>query len=164
MMRTQILNCGQSWRNHKLGTTVQCQPGQKPRLLCLVQATTHQAKVGWVFRLAWTRTEPINQSNAGPLAGYPNPLLTLYEPCVDDVTGLIASADFNVRITLSCIPAMVTIHVKSIRINYAMFANPIAINAVKSAQIHSWWFAIFAMIDPARRNSDPPHLYISVVN
>jgi hypothetical protein len=33
-------------------------------------------------------------------------------------------------------------------------------NAVKTAEIHSWWYEEIAMIDPAERNSDPPRAYI----
>jgi len=59
---------------------------------------------------------------------------------------------------------MVMAHVKPIAINYAMFVNHFAKNAVKTAQIHSWWYEEIARIDPAKRNSDPPCAYISVVN
>jgi hypothetical protein len=37
-------------------------------------------------------------------------------------------------------------------------------NAVKTAQVHSWWYEEIGRIDPALRNSDPPPVYISVVN
>jgi len=59
---------------------------------------------------------------------------------------------------------MVMACVKPIAINYGMFVNPFATNAVKTAQIHSWWYEEIARIDPAQRNSDPPRAYISVVN
>jgi len=59
---------------------------------------------------------------------------------------------------------MVMAHVKPIANNYAMFVNPLATNAVKTAQIHSWWYEEIAWIDPAQRNSDPPDAYISVVD
>jgi hypothetical protein len=87
-----------------------------------------------------------------------------YEPFVDDVTGLIVGAEYNAQTTLSGVPAMVTACVKPIAINYAMFVNPFAMNAVPTAQIHSWWHDEIARIDPAQRNSDPPCAYISVVN
>jgi len=54
--------------------------------------------------------------------------------------------------------------VKPIAINSVMLVNPFATNAVKTAQIHSWWYEEIARIDPAQRNSDPPRTYISVVN
>jgi hypothetical protein len=87
-----------------------------------------------------------------------------YEPFVDNVTGIIVSGEYNVQTTLSGVPAMVTAHVKPIAINYVMFANPFATNAVKTAQIHSWWYEEITRIDPAQRNSDHPRAYISVVN
>jgi hypothetical protein len=54
--------------------------------------------------------------------------------------------------------------VKPIAIKYAVFVNPFATNMVKTAQIHSWSYEEIALIDPAQRNSNPPHAYISVVN
>jgi len=87
-----------------------------------------------------------------------------YEPCVDDVTGLIVSAEYNTQTTLSGVPAMVMACVKPIAIDYVMIVYPYATNAVKTAQIHSWWYVESARTDPAQRNSDPPHAYISVVN
>ena len=59
---------------------------------------------------------------------------------------------------------MVMARVKPIAINYVMFVNRVATNAVKTAQIHSWWYEEIARIDPAQRNSDPPRAHISVVN
>jgi hypothetical protein len=59
---------------------------------------------------------------------------------------------------------MVMARAKSIAINYAMFVNLFATNAVKTAQIDSWWYEEIARIDPAQSNSDPPRAYISVVN
>jgi len=87
-----------------------------------------------------------------------------YEPFVDDVTGLIVGAEYNAQTTLTGIPAMVMAGVNPIAINYAIFVNPFATNAVKTAHIHSWWYKEIATIDPAQRNADPPRAYISVVN
>jgi len=80
------------------------------------------------------------------------------------MTGLIFSTEYNAQTTLSGIPAMVMECVKPIAINDAMFVNPFATNAVKTAQIHSWWYQEITRIDPAQTNSDPPCVYISVVN
>jgi len=80
------------------------------------------------------------------------------------VTGLIVGTEYNAQTTLSGILAMVMARVKPIAINYAMFVNPFATNAVKTTQIHSWWYEEITRIDPAQRNSDPPCAYISVVN
>jgi len=87
-----------------------------------------------------------------------------YERFVDDMTGLMVSTEYNAQITLSGILAMVMACVKPIGINYAMFVNPFATNAVKTAQIHIWWYEKIARIDWVQRNSDPPTAYISVVN
>jgi len=59
---------------------------------------------------------------------------------------------------------MIMACVKPIARRYEMFVNPFATNAVKTTQIHSWWYEEIARMDPAQRNSDPPHAYISVVN
>ena len=69
-------------------------------------------------------------------------------------------AEYIAQTTLSGVPAMVMACVKPIAINYAMFVNPFAMDAVKTAQIHSWWFEEIARIDPAQKNSDPPRAYI----
>ena len=87
-----------------------------------------------------------------------------YEPFVDDMTGFIVGAEYNGHPTLSGVPAMVMARVKPIAINYVMFVNPFATNAVKTTQIHSCWYEEIDRIDPAQRNSDPPRDYISVVN
>jgi len=80
------------------------------------------------------------------------------------MTGLIIVAEYNAPTTLSGIPAMVMAGVKCITINYSMFVNPFAMNAVKTAQIHSCWYDEIPRIDPAKRNSDPTRAYSSVVN
>jgi hypothetical protein len=58
---------------------------------------------------------------------------------------------------------MAMAHVNSIAIDDAMIVNSFATNAVKTVQIYSWWNEEIARTDPAQRNSDPPHVYISVV-
>jgi hypothetical protein len=87
-----------------------------------------------------------------------------YEPFVNDVTDLIVSTKYNAQTNRSGNPAMVMARVKPIAINFARFGNPFATNAVKTAQIHSWWYEEIARIDPAQRNSDSPRAYISGVN
>jgi hypothetical protein len=54
--------------------------------------------------------------------------------------------------------------VKPIVIDYAMFVIHFAPNVAMTTQIYSWWYGEIARIDPAQRNSDPSHAYISVVN
>jgi len=53
-----------------------------------------------------------------------------YEPFIDDLTGHIVGAEYNAQKTLSIVPVMVMACVKPIAINYAIFLNPIATNAV----------------------------------
>jgi hypothetical protein len=53
------------------------------------------------------------------------------------MTGLIISKEYNAQTTLSGVSAMVMAHVKPVAINYVMFVNPFAMNAVKTTQIHS---------------------------
>jgi hypothetical protein len=79
------------------------------------------------------------------------------------MTSLIVGAEYNALTTLSGIPAIVIASVKGTAINFAMFVNPFATNAVKTPQIHSWWYKEIARNDPAQRNSDPLHADISVV-
>jgi hypothetical protein len=69
----------------------------------------------------------------------------------------LVGAEYNPQTTLAGIAAMVMARVKPIAMNHAMFLNPFATNAVKTVQIHSWWYDDIARIDPALRNSDPPH-------
>jgi len=59
---------------------------------------------------------------------------------------------------------MVMARVKPIASNNSMCVNPFAMNAVMTAQIHSWWSEEIGSINPAPRNSNPPPAYISVVN
>jgi len=80
------------------------------------------------------------------------------------VTGLIIGAEYNAQKTVSGVPAMGMACVMPIGINYVMFVNLFATNAVKTPQIHSWWYGKIARIYPEQRNSDPPHAYMSVVD
>jgi hypothetical protein len=76
----------------------------------------------------------------------------------------IVGAEYNAQTSLSAIPVMVMVHLMPITIIHAMFVNPFVTNAMQPAQIHSWWYEEIVRIDKAHRNSDPPHIYISVVN
>jgi len=80
------------------------------------------------------------------------------------MTGLIVCPEYNAQITLSGIAAMDMARLKHIVIKHTMFVNSFTMNAVKTAQIHSWWYVEIARIDPTHRNSDPPRTYILVVN
>jgi len=66
--------------------------------------------------------------------------------------------------TCSGVPALGMAWVKTIANTYAMFVNPFAPTAVKTAQINSWWYKEIGWIDPAQRNADPPCGYLSLVN
>jgi len=87
-----------------------------------------------------------------------------YELFVGNVPGLNVGAEYNAQMTFSGVSAMAMAGVKPIAINCAMLVNPVATNAVKTAQLHSWWYEDIARIDPAQRYSDPPSAYISGVN
>jgi len=80
------------------------------------------------------------------------------------VSDLIVGAEYNAQTTVAGNTAMVMARVKPLAINYAMFVNPFATNAMKTAQIHSWRYEEIARIDPAHGNSNPPRAYISMVN
>jgi hypothetical protein len=66
------------------------------------------------------------------------------------MTDLIIGAEYNAQTTLSGIPAMVIACVKPIAINYVMFVNHFATNAVKITQIYSWWYEKITRNDPAQ--------------
>ena len=80
------------------------------------------------------------------------------------MNGLIVRAEYNDQTTHSGILAMAVVCGKSIAINYVMFVISFAMNVVKPAHIHSYWYEEIARIDPAQRNSHPPCAYISVLN
>jgi len=105
-----------------------------------------------------------NQVSLSLLRDNPEQNLSRYEQFVDDVAGTIVAAEYIAQTTLSVLLVIVMAHVKSIGIHYVMLVNSFAMNWVTTAQIHSWWYEEIAKIDPAWRNSDPPHAYISVVN
>jgi len=87
-----------------------------------------------------------------------------YKPSIDDVVGFIFSSGYNAQVSLLGILAMVIACVKPIATNFGVIVNPFATNAVKPAQIYSWWYEEITGIYPAQRNSDSPHAYISVAN
>jgi len=53
-------------------------PGKTRMLMGLGMGLARQDAAGWVFGRFWNQTEPFFWSNHGPLAGYPEPLLTLF--------------------------------------------------------------------------------------
>ena len=52
-------------------------PGKTRGLTGMGMGLAHQEAAGRVFGWVWNRTEPFFWSKPGPLAGYPDPLLTL---------------------------------------------------------------------------------------
>jgi hypothetical protein len=81
----------------------------------------------------------------------------------DEATGQVVGTEYGIQQTISGVEALVLAEVKPIAGRYAMFNNPFATNAVKTAQIHSWWYHYVTKVNPAKRNTDPPCAYISVV-
>jgi hypothetical protein len=75
----------------------------------------------------------------------------------------MVGAEYGIQQMLSSVDTYVLSEVKPITGRYAMLNNTFATNAVKTAQIHSWWYHYVTKVDPAMRNTDPPHAYISVV-
>jgi len=88
--------------------------------------------------------------------GNTSPVLTMWQASL--------SVRNITQTTISGILAMDMAHVKRIAINYRMLGNPFATNVVKTAHMYRWWYEEIARINPAQRNSDTPHAYISVVN
>jgi len=72
------------------------------------------------------------------------------------VTGFLVIAEYNAQMTLSCLPAIIMACVMPVAIKFVMFLTPFAMNAVKTTQIHSWWYKEIARIDPAHRISVHP--------
>jgi hypothetical protein len=64
----------QNWR---LDPTGSAKPGETSRLMGTSQGLDRPEAAGRVFGLFWNRTEPLIRSEPGPLARYPDPLLTL---------------------------------------------------------------------------------------
>ena len=52
-------------------------PAENPWVYVLSGQRTHHDKVGWVFGQVWNWTELNRWAKTGPLAGYPDPLLSL---------------------------------------------------------------------------------------
>jgi len=64
-------------QNQRLEPTDLAKPGETPGLMGTGPGVAHQESAGRVFGLFWNRTDPFLRSKPGPLAGYPDPLLTL---------------------------------------------------------------------------------------
>ena len=55
-------------------------PAKKPRFYVRSGLQPRQDRAVRFFGRVWNRTEPNRRSKPGPLAGYPDPLLTLLPP------------------------------------------------------------------------------------
>jgi len=64
-------------QNRRLEPTGLAKPGKTRRLTGMGLGFTRQDAAGRIFGRIWNRTDPFLQSKPGPLAGYPDPLLTL---------------------------------------------------------------------------------------
>jgi hypothetical protein len=82
---------------------------------------------------------------------------------IDEVTGQTVGAQYGIQQTLSGVAALVLAEVKPITGRYSMFNNPFATNAVKTTQIHSWWYHYVTKVEPAMSNTNRPCAYISVI-
>ena len=64
----------QNWRLEPTGLD---KPRETRRSTGMGPGVARQESAVWVFRRFWNRTDPFLQSKPEPLAGYPDPLLTL---------------------------------------------------------------------------------------
>jgi len=64
-------------QNRRLEPTGLAKTGKTRGLTCSGAGLARQAAAGRVFGRVWNRTEQFFRSEPGPLAGYPDPLLTL---------------------------------------------------------------------------------------
>jgi len=55
-------------------------PGETCGLMGMGPGLARQESAGRVSGRVWNRTDPFLRSKPGPLAGYPDPLLTLHQP------------------------------------------------------------------------------------
>ena len=71
------MNMKPETQNRRLEPTGLPKPGEARGLTGTGPGLAHQESVGRVFGRFWNRTDPFLRSKPGPLAGYPDPLLTL---------------------------------------------------------------------------------------
>jgi len=64
-------------QNRRLEPTGLAKPGETHRLTGTGPGLARQDSAGRVFGRFWNRTDPFLRSIPGPLAAYPDPLLTL---------------------------------------------------------------------------------------
>jgi len=71
------INVKPKMRNRKLELTGVAKPVETHGLTGTGPGLASQESAGWVVGQVWNRTDPFLRSKPGPLAGYPDPLLTL---------------------------------------------------------------------------------------
>jgi hypothetical protein len=71
------INVKPETQNRRLEPTGLAKPGETCRLIGTGPGLARQESAGRVFGWFWNRTDPFLRSKPGPLAGYPDPLLTL---------------------------------------------------------------------------------------
>jgi len=71
------INVKPETQNRRLDPTGLAKSGETRGLTGTGPGLTHQESAGRVFGRFWNRTDPFLRSKPGPLAGYPDPLLTL---------------------------------------------------------------------------------------
>jgi len=71
------INVKHETQNRRLEPTGLAKPGETRGLTGTGPGLARQESAGRVFGRFWNRTDPFLRSKPGPLAGYPDPLLTL---------------------------------------------------------------------------------------
>ena len=71
------INVKPETQNRRLDPTGIAKPGETRGLTGTGPGLARQESAGRVFGRFWNRTDPFLRSKPGPLAGYPDPLLTL---------------------------------------------------------------------------------------
>jgi hypothetical protein len=79
------INVKPETQNRRLEPTGLAKPGETRGLTGTGPGLARQESAGRVFGRFWNRTDPFLRSKPGPLAGYPDPLLTLLSGSVFQV-------------------------------------------------------------------------------
>ena len=77
------INVKPEMQNRRLEPTGLAKPGETCGLTGTGPGLARQESAGRVFGRFWNRTDPFLRSKPSPLAGYPDPLLTLDIPIVE---------------------------------------------------------------------------------
>jgi len=80
------INMKPETQNRRLEPTGLAKPGETRGLMGTGPGLARQESAGRVSGRFWNRTDPFLRSKPGPLAGYPDPLLTLAETDSDSGT------------------------------------------------------------------------------